>query len=169
MDKTLPRTVDDGAGGQVPVDAALALAIAGRLVSARILRELHAAGWSDLRESDGYVFQHLLAGRVTVGELAGRLGVSQQAASKTVADLESRGYVARRPSPEDARIRLVTLTARGRRAVDRSRRLRTAIAAEVTAVAEDAGEERFTAALEAVLAHLGGAEALRDRSLRIPS
>ena len=43
---------------------------------------------------------------MTIGALAERLEVTQQAASKSVADLERRGYVERTPDPDDARARL---------------------------------------------------------------
>jgi hypothetical protein len=49
----------------------------------------------------------------TIGSLAERLGVSQQAASKAVADLERRGCVRREADPADGRARRVALTARG--------------------------------------------------------
>ncbi|MEI8409547.1 MULTISPECIES: helix-turn-helix domain-containing protein [unclassified Kribbella] len=37
------------------------------------------------------MYQHLVGGPVTISTLAELLGVTQQAASKTVADLEKRG------------------------------------------------------------------------------
>jgi len=88
---------------------------------------LAADGFDDLRFGDGVVFQHLVEGRVTVTVLAERLGVTQQAASKAVADLERRGYVRRVADPADARARLVELTARGRGAVSGARRHRAAV------------------------------------------
>ena len=50
------------------------------------------------------------------------MGVTQQAASKAVADLERRGYVERASSREDARVRSVSLTDRGRAAIEAGRR-----------------------------------------------
>jgi DNA-binding MarR family transcriptional regulator len=49
----------------------------------------------------------------TVTELAAHLGVTKQAASQLVDELARKGYVERRPHPEDARARLVVLTERG--------------------------------------------------------
>lgn len=59
----------------------------------------------------GYVFQHLSLGPLPVTELAGRLAITQQATSKAVADMETRGLVRRVNDPGDARGR-----APGRRA-----------------------------------------------------
>ena len=87
----------------------------------------------DLRFADGVVFQHLVAGPRTIGALAERLGVSQQAASKAVADLERRGYVRREADPGDGRARLVALTARGDAAIEAGRRHRAAVEAELAA------------------------------------
>ena len=67
----------------------------------------------DLRFADGVVFQHLVPGPIAIGALAERLGVTQQAASKAVADLERRGYVERAAGAADGRVRHVSLTARG--------------------------------------------------------
>lgn len=87
----------------------------------------------DVRYRDGYVFQHLVGGPISITALARLLGVTQQAASKQVADLESRGLVVRRPDPGDARARLVDLAERGRRTVEAGRVARREIVAELTA------------------------------------
>jgi DNA-binding MarR family transcriptional regulator len=71
-------------------------------------------GLADLRFTDGFVFQQLVGGPVTIGALAEPLGVSQQAASKSVADLERRGYVARSRDPGDARALRVALPSAAR-------------------------------------------------------
>ena len=64
---------------------------------------LTAEGFGDTRSADGVVVQHLVDGPRSITDLAARMGVTQQAASKSVADLEARGYVARRIDPEDRR------------------------------------------------------------------
>ncbi len=93
--------------------------------------------------------------------------MTQQAASKTVAELEKLGYVEEAGS-EDARVRRVRLSERGRAAVDKSRAVRAGL------------EERFKRAhgsravaeahqlLADVLESLGGAEAVRNRRVRAP-
>jgi DNA-binding MarR family transcriptional regulator len=56
--------------------------------------------------------------RVPLARIAAAAGVTHSAASQTVAEMARRGLVTLRPSPADARERLVTLTARGRRVCD---------------------------------------------------
>jgi DNA-binding MarR family transcriptional regulator len=64
---------------------------------------------------DGMVLDAIGDG-ITAAELGRRLGVSRQAAAKTVAALEDNGYVERVPDPADARAKIVRITPRGRRA-----------------------------------------------------
>ena len=95
-----------------PRDADLPLAsmFAGWALADEVQRRIAADGLDDLRMADGVVFQHLVPGPQPIGELAARLGVSQQAASKSVADLERRGYVRREADPADGRARRAALT-----------------------------------------------------------
>jgi DNA-binding MarR family transcriptional regulator len=90
------------------------LASAGSLVQ-DIHNGVVARGFSDLRPTHGFVFARLSAAGATVTEVAEHLGFTRQAASQIVDDLEQKGYVERRPHPDDARARLVLLTPRGRR------------------------------------------------------
>lgn len=55
---------------------------------------------------------------VIARSLAAALNCSPAAISKTLAKLEKRGYIERRPSPSDKRAALVTATEAGRAAVD---------------------------------------------------
>src|SRR5262245_26964352 len=116
-----------------PAEADLSLAslFAGWAMADEIQRRLAADGFGDLRFADGFVFQHLVGGPVTIGVLAERLAVTQQAASKSVADLERRGYVARAADPDDARVRRVALTPRGDGAIAAAREHRAALAGEL--------------------------------------
>jgi DNA-binding MarR family transcriptional regulator len=153
-----------------PADADLSLVslFAGWAMAGEVQRRLAADGHEELRFADGFVFQHLVGGPVTIGVLAERLGVTQQAASKSVADLERRGYVARRPDPADARARLVALTPRGRDAIERARVHRAALVGEL---AGRLGPRRVEAArrlLLDIVAVLGGEPALRTRQVRAP-
>jgi DNA-binding MarR family transcriptional regulator len=101
------NTVDTAALGT----ATLVLAAAAGLVDA-IHSRVAAAGFDDLRPVHGFAFSRLAAG-ATAGELAEHLGVTKQAASQLVDELEDKGYVVRGPHPRDARARLLTLTERG--------------------------------------------------------
>jgi DNA-binding MarR family transcriptional regulator len=152
----------------VEADLSLASLFAGWAMADEIQRRLAAAGFDDVRFNDGVVNQHLIAGPLTIGALAERLGVSQQATSKSVADLERRGYVERTPDPDDARARLVGLTERGQGVIAAAREQRAALVAEL---AERLGERRVESArrlLLGVVAELGGAAAVRGRRVRPP-
>jgi len=109
------------------------------------------------------------AGPQTIGALAERLGVSQQAASKAVADLERRGYVRREADPADGRARRAALTARSEDAIAAGRRHRAAVEAEL---AERLGARRVEAARRTLLDALeafGGSAAVRNRRVRPPA
>lgn len=90
-----------------------ALRRAHRAVEARILADLHAAGFSELRSTHLMVLRHLdPEGRRTT-DLACAAEVTRQAVSQVVAELEALGIVAQGADPEDGRARLVRYTARG--------------------------------------------------------
>ena len=74
---------------------------------------LATAGFADVRPAHGFVFQRLAPDGATGNELAEHLGVTKQAASEMINDLEERGYVERRPHPFDGRAKIVVLTRRG--------------------------------------------------------
>src|SRR3954449_2950266 len=78
----------------------------------------------DVRYAHGFLFQQLVEGPRPVGEIAGNLGVTSQAVSKMVRELEALGYVERVAAPEDARVRRVGLTARGRAVIQAGRDVR---------------------------------------------
>ena len=150
-------------------DLPLAALFAGWALADEVQRRIAADGLADLRMADGVVFQHLVPGPRTIGALAERLGVSQQAASKAVADLERRGYVRREADPEDGRARRVALTERGEQAIEAGRRHRAALEAEL---AERLGPRRVEAArrtLVDALDLLGGSPAVRGRRVRPPA
>ena len=54
------------------------------------------------------------AGPLTVGQLSDYLCINDSSTSTTITDLEERGYVTRRRSPEDNRVVLVEITDLGR-------------------------------------------------------
>jgi DNA-binding MarR family transcriptional regulator len=58
-----------------------------------------------------------------LGELALEMGTDAPAATVIINDLEQRGLVERRPHPEDRRVKLVYLTAEGRKIIAVVRRI----------------------------------------------
>ncbi|WP_210586390.1 MarR family winged helix-turn-helix transcriptional regulator [Streptomyces sp. GESEQ-35] len=95
-----------------------ALALTAALLSAaadltqRINDGVVARGF-EVRPAHGFAFTRLAPDGATVTDLAGHLGVTKQGASQLVDELVRKGYVERRPHPDDARARLVVLTERG--------------------------------------------------------
>ncbi|GHH13806.1 MarR family transcriptional regulator [Streptomyces rubradiris] len=92
--------------------SAAVLAVAGDLAQ-RIHEGVVARGFPGLRPAHGFAFARLAPAGATVTDLAAHLGVTKQAASQLVDEVERKGYVERRPHPGDARARLVVLTERG--------------------------------------------------------
>ena len=150
------------------LDLPLASLFAGWAMADELSRRLAAEGMDDVRFADGVVFQHLVEGPRTIGSLAERLEVSQQAASKAVADLERRGYVARTADPDDARARLVALTGRGRGAIEAGRRHRAAIEAELAQRLGDRRVEGARRLLNDVVTELGADAPVRGRRVLPP-
>ena len=74
---------------------------------------VRARGFTDLRPAHGFAFTRLAGDGATVGQLAEHLDVTKQAASQMVEELVAKGYVERRPHPDDARARLIVLTPKG--------------------------------------------------------
>ncbi|MFD8530272.1 MarR family winged helix-turn-helix transcriptional regulator [Streptosporangium canum] len=116
-----------------------------------LIDELHAElarqGHPDMRPMHGFVFQAIGVDGTTAAELGRRLGVSKQAAGKTVDALERLGYVERGSDPHDARRKVVRLTEHGVDSLVRSARIFDELRARW---AETLGEERLRA-LEADL------------------
>jgi DNA-binding MarR family transcriptional regulator len=81
-----------------------------------LIDELHAElarqGHPDFRPLHGFVLQAVGTG-TTAAELGRRLGISKQAAGKTIDNLERLGYLHRAADPADARRKTVQLTDRG--------------------------------------------------------
>jgi DNA-binding MarR family transcriptional regulator len=147
-------------------DLVLLLQSCSAALGDRVLADVRRKAGSAVRFNDGYVFQHLVPGPLTVSELARRLGVSQQAASKQVADLEGRDLVRRRPDPEDGRANLVELSKRGWRAIEAARASRAAIAEELTDVLGARQMKALLDGLARVSGHIGAGELLDRRNLR---
>ena len=95
--------------------ADLALLLLGgfrSLVDDAIL-ELAQRGYEDVRPVHDFAMRAIAAGADNASELGRRLSVSKQAAAKTVAVLQERGYVTRDTDPRDARRKLLEVTALG--------------------------------------------------------
>jgi DNA-binding MarR family transcriptional regulator len=150
------------------LDLSLVSLFAGWAMADEIQRRIATEGHPELRFNDGVIFQHLLAAPLAISTLAERMGVTQQAASKAVADLERRGLVVRRPDPADARARLAELTERGLAAVESARAQRKALEAELTEEFGEADVKRARQLLAAIVTRFGAADAVRGRRVQPP-
>ncbi|NUT91422.1 MAG: MarR family transcriptional regulator [Saccharothrix sp.] len=150
------------------IDLATLAWLAGGAANAAILAELREAGHAGVRTSHGYVVQHLLTGSPTVSELADLLGVTQQAASKHVLELERLGYVERVPDPADSRVRRARLTERGHEMVDDARRIRRRLDARLKALVGEDAADATRRALTVLLDLTGGTASVVARRVVPP-
>jgi DNA-binding MarR family transcriptional regulator len=74
---------------------------------------LDRRGHAGVRPVHEFALRAIDEGAGTASELGRRLGVSKQAAAKTIAALEHLGYVDREADPDDARRKRLRVTPRG--------------------------------------------------------
>lgn len=116
VDEIVNQVDGDGQGYELPL-----LLFAGfRALIDRLHAELARQGHPGARPVHGFALQAVGRDGVTASELGRRLGVSKQAAGKTVDRLERLGYVQRADDEADARRKLVRLTPRGWELLSRS-------------------------------------------------
>ena len=102
-------TASDPPGWELPL-----LLFAGfRSLIDRLHAELAERGHPDLRPVYGFAMQAVGVQGASASEVGRRLGVSKQAAGKTIDRLAAIGYVERVDDPRDGRSKLVRLTPRG--------------------------------------------------------
>lgn len=107
---------DEPPGFELPL-----LLFAGfRVLIDQLHAELARQGHPDVRPAYGFALQGIGRDGATASELGRRLGVSKQAAGKTVDRLVVLGYAVRADDPADARRKVVRLTPRGLDALARS-------------------------------------------------
>jgi len=92
---------------------AFGLLAASRALVDGVSAGVRGSGFGDVRPAHGFAFARLSAGGATITELAEHLDVTRQAAAQLVAELVAKGYVERRPHPQDGRARLIVLTEKG--------------------------------------------------------
>jgi DNA-binding MarR family transcriptional regulator len=121
----------------------LLLAVAYRAMTDQFHARLAELGREPLRPAHGYTFRYVASHpeATTVG-LAAQLGVTKQAASKTVTELEGWGYLERRAHAADKRAQVLVLTAHGREYLELADRLWAQVEEQL---ADVIGAERLTA------------------------
>jgi len=83
-----------------------------KLVDSALL-ELAARGYDDVRPVHEFTLRAVAAGASTTSEVARRMSVSKQAAAKTIAVLQERGYIVSGADPADPRRNRIEVTERG--------------------------------------------------------
>ena len=150
------------------LDLPTLVTLAAPAVAEALVTRLRDQGYDGVKSSHGYVVQRLLDDEPTIGGLAAALGMTQQGASKQVADLERLGYAERVPVPGDQRARRVRLTERGRAMVAATRDARRDLERRVL---DAVGARKAYAAKETLVALvdvLGLAESVRRRAVPPP-
>jgi DNA-binding MarR family transcriptional regulator len=143
-----PPRREDPPGFELP----LRLLLGFRLLIDGVHEELARQGHPDMRPMHGFVFQAIGPNGITAADLGRRLGISKQAAGKTIDSLETLGYVRRERDSHDQRQKAVFLTERGFDALARSARIFDDLRAEW---ADRIGPDRLRA-LEADLRTITG-------------
>jgi len=95
------------------------LRVPANAIHRRLIRELNASGFDDLRLPHMAVLQFPGPHGVRPGTLAERAGMSKQAMNQLLHSLEAAGYIARSATEDDGRTRVVHFTKRGRAAYSR--------------------------------------------------
>jgi DNA-binding MarR family transcriptional regulator len=86
-----------------------------RVYNRLLLERLRARGFDDFSPAFPSLLSNLDADGTRIGVLAGRAGVTRQAAGQLLREIERCGYVKRWDSPTDARATVIAFTPRGKR------------------------------------------------------
>ena len=95
------------------------LRVPAQAIHRRIIKELNAAGFDDLRLPHIAVLQFPGPDGVRPGALAERAGMSKQAMNQLLGSLEDLGYIIRSDNPDEGRTRIIRFTRRGHAAFSR--------------------------------------------------
>jgi DNA-binding MarR family transcriptional regulator len=86
-----------------------------RVYNRLLVERLRARGFDDFSPAFPSLLSNLDADGTRIGVLAGRAGVTRQAAGQLLREIERCGYVKRWDSPTDARATVIAFTPRGKR------------------------------------------------------
>ena len=95
------------------------LRVPAQAIQRRLIKELNATGFEELRVPHMAVLQYPGPDGVRPGILAERAGMSKQAMNQLLRSLEGLGYIIRSDAPDEGRARVIRLTKRGRAAYSR--------------------------------------------------
>ena len=86
---------------------------ASRIVNRHVVEGLQARGYAGLRSTHTTLLSNIDLAGSSVTEAAERAGITKQAMGRLAAELEEAGYIRIETDSEDARVRVLRLTARG--------------------------------------------------------
>jgi DNA-binding MarR family transcriptional regulator len=109
------------------------LRVPSEAIHRRIIRELNAAGFTELSLPHIAVFRYPGPDGERPGVIAERAGMSKQAMNRLLGSLEDSGYLVRSGSSDEGRARIVHLTKRGHAAWARAHEVLHEIEREWTA------------------------------------
>lgn len=138
---------------------------AGLAANAAVRARIEHKGYGNVRDSHGFIIQHLLREPQSISELAAHIGITQQAVSKSVAELARGGYVQDCPS-DDARVRKLQLSQRGKSLVRITREARKKLEAELEERLGKAAYQQAKVAILTALELLDALEPIRQRKVR---
>ena len=121
------------------------------LLGFRIVDGVVGAGFPQ-KPSHSAVFAQIDPAGTRLSELARGANMSPQAMGELVDELESLGYVVRRPDPRDRRAKLIVLTRKGKACVEAGRITIQNLEDEITRRLGQQGHDRLRRMLEKLLA-----------------
>lgn len=133
-----------------------ALGRALTLALRRLVDDMHdrlaAEGFDDLRPAFGYVLNAAATSTMNATDIATLLGMTKQGAAKLLAEMQAAGYILRRDSHSDGRVRAVELTERGRQALTAAARAQRAIEQHWSDLSSRRDTQAMRRVLDAVIA-----------------
>jgi DNA-binding MarR family transcriptional regulator len=136
----MPSPLKNRPANAEPMLIGALLRIPAQAIHRRIIHELNAAGFEELRLPHIAVLQFPGPDGVRPGTLAERAGMSKQAMNQLLRSLEALGYIARSDAPDEGRARIIRFTRRGRDAYAKIHDILRDIEREWSA---ELGSERF--------------------------
>jgi DNA-binding MarR family transcriptional regulator len=126
-----------------------------RIVNRHVVEGLLARGYTGLRSTHTALLSNIDLAGSSVTEAAERAGITKQAMGRLAAELEEAGYIRIETDPEDARVRVLRLTAEGKTLMLDSFDVMAELERRYAGMI---GERRLSAllgALSAFIAHVG--------------
>jgi DNA-binding MarR family transcriptional regulator len=121
------------------------------LLGFRIVDGVVGAG-HPIKPSHSAVFAQIEPGGSRLTKLAAGANMTPQSMGVIVDELEELGYVTRRPDPSDRRAKLITLTARGARAVAAGEATVAGLEDDLVAILGERGARQLRTMLTKILA-----------------